>query len=320
MVALKHPVTGIEVARVLIEVSQGYAILDDKRRATAFENAADSLKGWAGTKDVAGMSMSELQKIPLVGKGTAQSIKEITTTGTCERLKHIRAKGVPSLAELLRIEGVGPATAKSLWLNFNITRIEELMEALENGSIDSPGLLNRVKRALANADRIPREALEAVLFPLVEQLRSLSFVDQVMVCGSIRRKREMVKDADVVVAIQPTSENVEALTGACEKIFGEIKSGGERKLQASVRVGDGDRNVDVLITEPSSFGAAVNHFTGSKEHNIYLRTVAKDQGVKINEYGYWRGEERIGGETEEELFEILSLPYLEPEFRKGPPY
>lgn len=317
MVTLSYPSTGKDVAAVLYEVAQGYAILGDKRRAAAFENAADALKGHYGTKDVSVMTQSELQKIPLVGAASAEAIQQITRTGTCVRLQMIRDKGVPSLSDLIRVEGIGPATAKSLWKEYGITTLPGLLAALEDGTLDSPNLLNRVKRALTNAERIPREAMEAALFPLVDRLRALPFVQQIMVCGSIRRKRETVKDADVVVALKSTPEDIQALTEACEAIFGAVKSGGDKKIQASVKVGDGERNVDVLITEPASFGAAVNHFTGSKEHNVQLRTMAKERGLTINEYGIFRGDERLGGEREEDLFEILGIPWVEPENRLG---
>jgi len=150
----KYPTTGAEVAEVLMEVSQGYAILGDKRRAMAYENAATGLKEWCEDKDVSVMPMAALQKVPMIGKSTAKSVKEITETGTCGRLKSIRAKGLPSMAELLSLPGLGPATARTLWADYSITTKEVLEQALSNGEIATPTLRKKLVHAVANAPRI----------------------------------------------------------------------------------------------------------------------------------------------------------------------
>jgi len=152
---MSKPTTGKEVAEVLMEVSQGYAILGDKRRAMAFENAATGLMEWCEDEDVSSKTLTALQKIPMIGKSTAKAVKEITQTGTCGRLKSIRAKGLPSMADILSLPGVGPATARKLWADYNITSREQLERALDNGDIRyNPKLRKQLKHALEN---IPRE-------------------------------------------------------------------------------------------------------------------------------------------------------------------
>lgn len=149
----KLPETGKEVAAVLMEVSQGYAILGDKRRAMAFENAATGLTEWCEDEDVSSKTMAALQKIPMIGKSTAKSVKEITQTGTCGRLKSIRAKGLPSMADILSLPGVGPAAARMLWADYSITSKEALEQALTNGDIIVPSLRRKLLHAVANAPR-----------------------------------------------------------------------------------------------------------------------------------------------------------------------
>ena len=162
------PTTGKEVAQVLMEVSQGYAILGDKRRAMAYENAATGLTEWCEEKDVSVMTMAALQKVPMIGKSTATSIKEITKNGTCSRLKGIRAKGLPSMAELLSLPGLGPATARTLWADHNITTKKMLERALRNGDIYSQALHKKLVYAVANAPRT------AIIAPTEEQDETVS--------------------------------------------------------------------------------------------------------------------------------------------------
>jgi DNA polymerase (family 10) len=150
---MSNPTTGKEVAEVLMEVSQGYAILGDKRRAMAFENAATGLMEWKKDEDVSSMSLAALQKIPMIGKSTAKSVQEITKTGTCGRLKSIRKKGLPSMADILSLPGVGPATARILWTDYGITTRKAMEEALENRSITTPTLRKKLIHGLANAPR-----------------------------------------------------------------------------------------------------------------------------------------------------------------------
>ena len=305
-----------EVLYVLLEAAQGLELLGDGFRANAYYKGIDALRG----HDLTNLSESELRQLPGVGKSIAQSVQEIFATGTCHRLTALRTQGVPSVSSLLKVQGVGPSTARSLWRKHNITTIGKLLSALENGTLVSdPVLIRRIKKALATSERIPHEAMEQALKTPLAKLKKLQFIDRLEVAGSIRRKASTVKDADLLLCMPKTKANLQALVVACQRIFGRV-SGGETKLQTAVTIGGINYNVDILVVEEESWGAALNYFTGSALHNIWIRAQAKAQGLKVNEYGVWKGTKNLGGCEEKDLFKLLNITWVKPEDRVGGPY
>lgn len=306
-----------EILGILTEVSQGYAVLGDKRRATAYTNGIDTLQRNCEDSRIDEMTNAELMKLKGIGKSLAKSVMQIAKTGTCDKLKGIRDKGIPSLSSLIKVEGVGPVTAKGLWEDYQVTTLDELLAAFKQGKLYDADLKRRALKARNNSiTRIPRSEMEAVLLDKVRQVAALDCVKRAEAAGSLRRKDSFVKDADIVVCVDPKPGNVRKLFRACREIFGK-SSGGDKRITTSVRVGDTQRRVDIMIALPDNWGAALNHFTGNKAHNVQLRTMAKARGMKVNEYGIWSNGKRLGGEYEEDLFRLLGLAYVKPYARTG---
>ena len=305
-----------EVLNVLLEAAQGLELLGDGFRATAYYNGIDALRN----RDLTNLSERDLLQLPGVGKSIARSVQEIFATGTCHRLVALRQQGVPSVSSLLKVQGVGPATARTLWRKHNITTIGCLLAALKAGTLADPVLVKRVKKALATVERLPREAMEQALKGPLAKLKKLEYVERLEVAGSIRRKAPMVKDADILVClVKRTPANLQKLVEACTTLFGKV-SGGNTKLRTTLTIGGKQYAVDILIMEKAHWGAALNYFTGSALHNVWVRAQAKAQGLKVNEYGVWKATKNLGGREETDLFRLLNLPWVKPEDRVGGPY
>lgn len=304
--------TSDQVLEVLLDTAQRLELVGDKWRSSSYHNAIDSLRN----RDLTTLSEHDLLQLPGVGKSIAKSVQEIFATGTCHRLVALQHSGVPSVSTLLKVKGIGPATARDLWRDHGITTIGQLLKALENGSLQDPVLIKRVKKALTTSERIPREAMEEALKGPLSKLKKLPFVIKLAVAGSIRRKAPTVKDADILICIKKTKTNLAKLFEACQRIFGSV-AGGETKLRTTITIGGNPYDVDLMVIEDESWGAALNYFTGSAQHNIAMREMAKERGLRVNEYGVWKGNKNLGGRHEEDLFSILGVPFLEPEQRTG---
>ena len=181
--------------------------------------------------------------------------------------------------------------------------------------------------------------MEEALAPIVEKLWELDFIEDLEIAGSIRRKEDLVKDADILLKIDSNRAQrvAQRLATYCRSTFKRVNSAGKKKIQAVLDVDGEERNVDILITDPQSWGAALNHFTGSKAHNIWCREQARKKGYTFNEYGVYKVKkqrrtsayrdaevvetrERVGGANEMDLFEALGIGYVPPEKRTGGPY
>ena len=185
----------------------------------------------------------------------------------------------------------------------------------------------------------PAASWQRALAPIVEKLWELDFIEDLEVAGSIRRKEDLVKDADILLKVDGnrTQRVAQRLATYCRSTFKRVNSAGKKKIQAVLDVDGEERNVDILITDPQSWGAALNHFTGSKAHNIWCREQARKKGYTFNEYGVYKVKtkrrtsayrdaevvetrERVGGANEMDLFEALGIGYVPPEKRTGGPY
>jgi len=222
----------------------------------------------------------------------------------------------------MRLPGLGPKTARRFWVELGLEGPNELRDAIAAGKLVDvkgfgPRKIEQIRTALEQARTGPsagRAAIELV-YPIAERivrtLRERSGTDRVEAAGSLRRRRETVGDLDVLVA-SDDPEKVFELFSALPEIQ-EVKMRGGTKETVVLA---GGLQVDLRVVEPTAFGAALQYFTGSKDHNVHLRSIARDRGLKINEYGVFRGEERVGGQTEEEVYATLGLPWIPPEIRE----
>jgi len=268
----------------------------------------------------------DLTELPGIGGDLAGKIKEIVRTGDLEQLEEIEQRTPPALATLLEIEGLGPKRVQKIYEELDVTRVDELQEAAEEDEIrELHGLgpktedkvLEDLERWSEAEERTRRDVAEERVEPLLTYLRNLEGVGRVEAAGSYRRKKETVGDLDVL-AISSRGEEVISEFVSYEDVE-EVVSQGETRSTVVFRSG---LHVDLRVVEEGSYGAALLYFTGSKQHNITLRNMALDQGLKINEYGVWdtsgnpEDPRQIAGETEEGIYGLFDLPWIPPELRE----
>ncbi|MCU4137368.1 MAG: Histidinol phosphatase or related hydrolase of the PHP family [Thermodesulfobacteria bacterium] len=292
---------------------------DNPYRIRAYQKAAQTIE--ALTADVEELAkQGKLEKLPGIGPDLASKIKEILKTGTLPLYEELK-KDVPLiLLNFLEIPGLGPKKVKVLYEKLGITNIEELERACKAHKIAKlPGfgwkteenILKGIKLFREKTGRKPLGEILSLAEEIIETLKKESPVENIAVAGSIRRRKETVKDIDILItSIQPEKvmKKVTELSLVEEVIaFGETKT--------SVRLKTGIQ-MDVRVVEPDSWGAALAYFTGSKAHNIRVRELALEKGLKINEYGVFKGDTKIAGKTEEEVYASVGLPFIHPELRE----
>jgi DNA polymerase (family X) len=280
-------------------------------KVRAYNNAADVLAGL----DVPATSVSDFQSYEGIGESTASVIEDLIKTGSTKQLDSLRKKhpNAESAFKLTCVSGVGIKKAIGLY-NEGITTLEELAAACEAGKITNNNIIRGVQLALKSRGRLPLTEVLPVVRPLLERLRACPEVIRAEFAGSVRRGKETIKDVDVIVVSKDRSA-----TATVFKTFGDLLVEGEEKVRVMVPV-DASTSVqfDLLFSQEESFGAALCYFTGSKEHNVALRTLAKSKGYTINEHGFYTiGGSRVGGKEEKELYDLLGLPWVPPELREG---
>ncbi len=262
-----------------------------------------------------------LPHLPGIGEDLAAKITEIVSTGHCSLLDRLQHELPPAVTELLKIPGLGPKRVKALYHDLEVQTVEQLYRAARDGRIRAlPGFgekteLNILQAAQAHAGQAQRFRL-AVAAQYAEALRAylaaVPGVTQVTVAGSFRRMRETVGDLDILVETKAPASVMQRFT-AYDEVAKVLAAGPTR---ASV-VLKSRLQVDLRIIARESYGAALQYFTGSKAHNIAIRRIARKLRLKINEYGVYRGNKRIAGETEESVYRAVGLGYIPPELREN---
>jgi DNA polymerase (family X) len=263
-----------------------------------------------------------LEDIPGIGKSSADKIHEYLRTGKISEFESIWAEVPAGVMAMTNIPSLGPKTAAMLWQEAGITSPEQLKAKIEAGQLkDLPGLgekkLQKILQGIVfMAGNKGRMRLGEAL-PLAQQLeaflKTVPGVKRVAYCGSLRRAKETIGDIDLVVAADEGqgTEIGKAVTG--HELCAEVLGAGPTKT--SFRIANGTQ-VDVRVIPPESWGAAIQYFTGSKEHNVRVREIAAKQGLKLNEWGLFKGETAIAGKTEEGIYEALGMAWLPPEMRE----
>lgn len=256
-----------------------------------------------------------------IGQALGQKIREYLETGGVAYYEELTRTVPAALFELVKIPGLGPKKALQLHEKLQINSVGELEYACrENRLVELPGFglktQEKILQGINYVKRFQGQVLLADAWPLAEKLaaylRTMPGVRLAEVAGSIRRRKETVKDIDLVVAAQEGEWQETAVTSMPG--VEQVQSRGPTKL--SVRLAGG-MNMDVRVVRPEEFPAALHHFTGSKEHHVLLRGRAKEAGLKINEYGVETGGGKLAVADEAELYRLLGLAYIEPELREG---
>lgn len=314
-----------QVAAVFAAIADLLDILgDESRRGVAYRRASQSI----GSHPVPVATLAaegRLKTIPGVGDAIAARIREVVETGTCRLLEQLRAQIPETLLELLQVPGVGPKTVHRLYTGLGIASLDDLEAAARAGRLRGlPGMgerkeqriLQEIEGLRRRAERMPLAAAESLGVALVEEVASWPTAEKVALAGSLRRGRDTVKDIDIVCVSSQPDQVLDAFC-ALPEVAGIAGRGGTK---ASVRLVHGI-NCDLRVVERSAWAAALQYFTGSQLHNVRLRGMARDQGLKLNEYGLFRvagdgSEERLDVGDEEELYARLGLPYIPPELRE----
>src|SRR2546428_434361 len=276
------------------------------------------------TEDIAAVAArGGLQKLPGIGKDLAVRVEEFLHTGRIDQLEAMRRDVPPRFLTLLEIRGLGPRTAKLLWDRLGVDSVERLEELGRTKEIlNVPGIREKTCENILKGIAIWRAGRTRTLLPaaraVAEQvasaLRSHGGVERLEVAGSLRRMRETVKDVDILVTSTEPARVIDTLTSLPSVI--EVIARGDTKV--SVRHQDG-LQVDLRVVEPAAFGAALQYFTGSRDHNVRVRELAKRRGLTISEYGVFeeKSGKRVAGETEEEGYATVGLPWIPPELREN---
>ncbi len=270
----------------------------------------------------------ELAETPGIGKSSLAKIEEFVKTGEIQAHRDLLARIPASLLELLNIPGVGPKTVKAFYHDLHIRSLDDLRKALDDGLVETlPGFGSKKAEAIRKGIEFVKKATgrirldQAMLAAgiVVDFLKQLPGVDRVQPAGSLRRRAETVGDVDILVCGDATSgETAEQILNTFAKapFVERVLGAGGTKASILLRTQASPVQVDVRVVPPESFGAAAQYFTGSKAHNIRLREIAVKAGFKLNEYGLFKGEERIAGTTEDEIYAKLRLEYVPPLLRE----
>src|SRR3989344_4827823 len=312
-----------KIAKILYEISI-YLDMDDVQfKPRAYEKAALTIQDLNDDLEEIYKKggIKALKEIPSIGEGLARKIEEYIKYGKVKEYDELKKKFPVDIDELKKVEGLGPKGIKFLYNKLKITRLEELeISQKENklkdfegwGSKKEENILKGIGFIKKGSGRYPLGQVLPLINEIRDRLNSLKEAKKVIVACSVRRWKETVGDADILVI----SDNPKPIMDYFVKIPEVAKVYGKGETKSTIKLKNG-MDVDVRIVKEKSYGAALNYFTGSKEHNVALRQIAKDKGLKLSEYGLFKGNKFIAGRTEEELYKALGLKYVEPELRES---
>ena len=315
-----------EIARILWETADLMEIAaEDSFRIRSYRNGATAVEGYPERiADILKDPARQVTEIPGIGKGLAQVLEEIEARGSCDRRDQLLEKFPPTALEFLKIQGLGPKSIALLFQHYRVSTIDELERLCQEQKLRvlprmGAKLEEKVLRSIAQyrmrTGRYLLSYAEGVASELTDALIQTPGVEKITPAGSLRRGRETVGDLDLLVT-GPGAQAVLERFAAYPRVQ-EVLGRGENK--ASARVGLEGLQVDVRALPPESFGAAMQYFTGSKDHNVAIRTRAVRMGLKLSEYGLFRVEDdsKVAGATEESVYQALGLAWIPPELREN---
>lgn len=311
----------VEIAKIFEEIADFLEILDENPfRIRAYRKAAKAIS--ALTEPVDGLRAEELLKLPGIGRDLAGKIKEYIETGRISLYEELKNKIPSGLLNVMKIPGIGAKTVWFLYEKLDIKNIEELEEALNEGRLKGlPGFGAKTEENIKKGiimfkkgrERIPLAKALPVAREILHILKEINGVTKADIAGSIRRWKETVKDIDILCA----TNKPEKVTEEFVRITGikEVLAQGLTKISV---IHKSNIQIDLRIIDEKSYGSALAYFTGSKEHNIRLRELAKQKGLKINEYGIFKESDEtfIAGQKEEDVYHAVGLPWIPPELRE----
>lgn len=313
-----------DLAKIFRNMAYIYEFLDNKFRALAYHKAAqiiedlpDDIRNYVAT--------GKINDIRGIGSHTVDKILEYIKTGKIQKYEELKKLIPEDFLDLMEIPGFGPKTLKRIYDELKIINKKDLIEALKNGTVAKlkgfgekkvQNMLKGFQLYEASKNRLLLwEALQ-IAETILNKLKSLKEIKKIEVAGSLRRKKETIGDIDILVACEDKDrEKVLSFFTNLEDVK-EILAKGDTK--ASVIVKEKDRQVDLRVLKLEEWGSGLQYFTGSKEHNVHLREIAKQKGLKISEYGVFdvNTDKKIAGETEESVYNAVGLQWMPPELRE----
>ncbi len=291
-------------------------------RVRSYRNSARVIRDLPeAVADIVAENPNRLLEIDGIGESVAAKCETLVKTGTLPQLEELRSQVPEGLLALLRIPGLGPKKAAALHKELGIQSVEDLEKACRQGRVRQlRGFGEKTEKAILDNLALAQQAEQRIYWAdanqivqqLLKHLRKVPDVEQVEVAGSYRRGRETVGDLDVLVVSTDANRVMDQFAAFAD--VDEVLARGDTKMSVRTkRV----LQIDLRVVPAESFGAALQYFTGSKAHNIELRSRARQRGLKINEYGVFRGETYVAGRTEEEVYQALGLPWIPPELREA---
>ncbi len=310
-----------KLAKIFREIAE-YLEMEDvqfkpqayRKAAFLIENLGQSVKeiykegGEKALKDLSG-----------IGESIADKIIEYIKTGEIDYYKKYKEKVPVKFDELTSVEGIGPKTVKKLWKKLDVKDLKTLEKAAKNkkirklegfGEKSEENILQGIEFVKKSKGRFLLGDILPVVENIKKKLENLKEVQKVDVCGSVRRKKSTIGDIDFLVLTDDSGPVMDFFVS----MDNVVKVWGKGESKSSIRTDEGF-DVDLRVIPKESYGAALQYFTGSKDHNIETRKVAISKNLKLSEYGVFKKEKRITGETEEEVYNAIGLPFIEPELR-----
>ena len=312
-----------EVAKILDEMSLLLEMKEIPFKPQAYQKAKYSLESLE--KDIEEIyekqGIDGLMKIPGIGEGIAKRIEEYLKTGRIKDYEKLKKEFPADIEELTSIEGVGAKHVKLFYQKLKIKNAADLERAAKAGKLRKlPRMGEKLERKILKGIELRKKYAGRFLLgealpmarEIAKRIEKIKGVEKVAPAGSLRRRKETIGDLDFLVVSEKPETAMDYFVSMPEVI--DIRGKGETKSIVKLKSGI---DADIRVIAPESFGAALQYFTGSKEHNILLRKIAQKMGYKLNEYGLFRNNKMIAGKTEEEVYKKLGLKWIPPEIREG---
>ncbi len=323
-----HVISNQSIAKILSEIGEYLAMQNVPFKPRAYEKAAETISALEASVD--GMykagGIKALKEIPGIGISIAQTIEEFLKTGRVKYYEELKKKTPIDLASLRGVEGLGPKSIKKLYEKLGVKNLADLERAAKKGKIrelegfgakTEENTLKGIEFLKKSGGRFTLGEVVPIARNIEERLRGLGGVERVTVAGSVRRRKETIGDVDILVISKKPKPVMDFFVAMPE--VSRVLAHGETK--SAVQLASG-LQVDLRVVPAASYGAALNYFTGSKDHNVALRQTAIKKGWTLNEYGLYKQTSKgkgamVAGKTEEDIYTALGMDYIEPEMREN---
>lgn len=320
-------ITNQEIARILYEIGEYLEMQGVAFKPRAYEKVAQTIESLQ--EEVADIykkgGLKAVEDIPGVGVSIAEKIEELIKTGRLKYYEQLKKKTPVDLSSLTQVEGLGPRKIKVLYKKLGVRNLSDLEKAARVGKIAKlegfgPKSEENILKGIEFAKGVGERFVLGFVLPIIKEierrLRGLKEVKRAEVAGSVRRRKETIGDADILVISDNPKPVMDYFVSMPE--VARVLAHGETKSAIKLKNG---LNVDVRVVPEESYGSALNYFTGSKDHNVFLRQIAIKKGYTLNEYGLFKGTRAakgklVAGRTEEEIYKALGMDYIEPEMRE----